>query len=201
MQINKKSISKELIIKTTLGLIEENGGIKDVNLRGIAKRIGCNHTNMYNYFDSLDEIFWEALVQVLLNMIDYVDANLEGELDPEYRFYLMISNIIDFTMEHPGWFRLIWLEPLRGEPSSEVINILYKPGESLNAEIIKGSNNMLSQEKASSISNIIHGYVHGELCKWLNNRSFINSKEEMKKLIIFNVKQLYQLLSKGVVEL
>jgi hypothetical protein len=113
----------------------------------------------------------------------------------------MISNIIDFTMEHPGWFRLIWLEPLRGEPSSEVINILYKPGESLNAEIIKGSNNMLSQEKASSISNIIHGYVHGELCKWLNNRSFINSKEEMKKLIIFNVKQLYQLLSKGVVEL
>lgn len=197
MQTNKKNISKELIIRTTLSLIEENEGIKDVNLRGIAKRIGCNHTNIYNYFSSLDEIFWEALEQAVLDMIDYVYAKLVDELNLEERFFLFISNIINFTIEHPGLHRLIWLEPLRGKPSLDVLNILNNASKRFNIEIINASNNMISQEKADFVGNVIHGYLHGELCKWINNRSFINNKEEIKNIILSNVKYIYQLLVKG----
>ncbi|WP_185648784.1 TetR/AcrR family transcriptional regulator [Clostridium sp. DJ247] len=194
MQTNRKYVSKEIIIETTLRLIEEKEGIKDVNLREIAKNIGCAHTNLYNYFNSLDEIFWEALGQVILKMIDYSETNLTTETDPEEKFYLLLSNIIDFSMDHPGWYRLIWLESIGGKPSIEVIKILDTSDEGFNEAIIKASNNKLSEEKASLIGDILHGYLHGELCKWINNRSFINSIEKTKMNIFSNLKYLYKLL-------
>ncbi|MDZ4957160.1 TetR/AcrR family transcriptional regulator, partial [Clostridium perfringens] len=37
-------------------------------------------------------------------------------------------------------------------------------------------------------------YLHGELCKWINNRSFISTREETKAIILSNIKYLYKLL-------
>lgn len=196
MKTNKSHISKEVILETTLCLIDENGGIKNVTLRDIAKKLGCAHTNLYNYFNSLDEIFWDSLGLVLLKMIEYVDANLDTETDPEENFYLVLSNIIDFSMDHPGWYKLIWFESISGKPSDEVIKILRKPGEGFTYGLIKASSNQLSEEKANQIGDILHGYLHGELCKWINNRRFINSREETKLKLLSNLKCLYRLLIK-----
>ena len=194
MQTNRKNVNKEIIIETTLRLIEEKGGIKDVNLREIAKNIGCAHTNLYNYFNSLDEIFWESLGHVILKMINYVDTNLSNETDPEEKFYLILSNIIDFSLDHPGWYRLIWLEAIDGKPSSEVNKILHLPSQGFNEMLIKLSNDKLSEEKANLIGDILLTYLHGELCKWINNRSFKNSRSETKMNVFSNLKYLYKLL-------
>lgn len=191
----EKNISKELIIKTVLSLIDENGGIKDVNLRGIAKRIGCNHTNLYNYFNSLDDIFWGALGQAITNMIDYVCDNLD-EINTRERFRVFISNLIDFSMEHPGLYRLIWLEHLKGKPSAEIINIIFSAPKRFGKEIVAVSDNAISEEKARYIGNIIYKYIHGELCEWINDRSFINSKGEVKNIIVSNTIHLYKLMIK-----
>jgi len=190
---NKKHVSKEIILETTLSLIDENEGIKDVTLRDIAKKIGCAHTNLYNYFSSLDEIFWEALGQVLLIMMDYSSSGLGNEIDNEGRIFLILSNLIDFSVEHTGWYRFIWFESIGGTPSPEVTKILQKPGENF-IELIKTTNNNLSKEKANIIGDILHSYLHGELSKWINNRVFINRMDEMKIRILSNLKHLYKLL-------
>ncbi|WP_291578853.1 TetR/AcrR family transcriptional regulator [Clostridium sp. UBA6640] len=193
MRNDKKRVSKEIILETTLNLIDKTEGTKDVTLRDIAKKVGCAHTNLYNYFSSLDEIFWEALGQVLLIMMDYSSNGLSNEKDDEEKFFLILSNLIDFSMEHPGWYRFIWLESIGGNPSSEVNKILNKPGEGF-SDFIKMSNKNISNERANSIGNILHSYLHGELCKWINNRSFINTREETKAIILSNLKYLYKLL-------
>jgi AcrR family transcriptional regulator len=196
MESSRKNVSKEVIIKTTLKLIEEKEGIKDVNLRAIAKKIGCSHANLYNYFNSLDEIFWESLGQTLLIMIDYCEGNLSCENNPEENLYLLLANLVDFSISHPGWYRLIWLESIGGSPSFEVVEKLHTPGEELKKLIIKASNNNLSKEKSNLIYDILHSYLHGELCKWINNRSFINNIAETKTRIFSNLKYLYRLLIK-----
>ncbi len=190
---DKKHVSKEFIVETTLSLIDRNEGMKDVTLRDIAKEVGCAHTNLYNYFSSLDEIFWEALGQVLLIMMDYSSNGLSNQKDDEERFFLMLSNLIDFSMQHPGWYRFIWFKPIGGNPSPEVTKILNKSGDGF-SQLIKMSNNNISNEKANSVGNILHSYLHGELCKWINNRSFINKEEETKTIIFSNLKYLYKLL-------
>lgn len=191
---NKKHVSKEIILETTLSLIEKNEGIKDVTLRDIAKKVGCAHTNLYNYFSSLDEIFWESLGQVILMMMDYSSKGLNNEKDDEGRFFLILSNLIDFSMEHHGWYRFMWFESIGGNPSTEVTKILYKPGDGF-SELIKEGNNNISSEKANLIGDILHSYLHGELCKWINNRNFISRREETKTKILSNLKHLYKLLT------
>lgn len=194
MQTKKSNINKQIIMETTLNLIDENIGIKNVTLREIAKKLGCTHTNLYNYFNSLDEIFWESLGEALLKMMDYSRTVLNTETGTEEGLYSLLSNLIDFSMEHIGWYKLIWLESLGGNPSNEVLEILSMPGRKLHEVIIKASKDKLSEEKASLIGELLHGYVHGELCKWINNRSFINSKEEMKIKLLSNIKYIYKLM-------
>lgn len=96
-------------------------------------------------------------------------------------------------MEHPGWYRFIWFEGIGGNPSAEVTKILNKPGEGF-SDLIKMSNKNITNERANYIGNILHSYLHGELCKWINNRSFINTREETKAIILSNLKYLYKLL-------
>ncbi|MFN7251549.1 MAG: TetR/AcrR family transcriptional regulator [Anaerobacillus sp.] len=196
MKLDKKEVNKELIIATTLRLIEENGGIKDVNLRGIAKEIGCAHTNLYNYFNSFDEIIWEALGHILLKMIDYVDARIASAANDEERFYSALEAILEFSLQHSGWYRLVWFESIGGEPSQQTAQILISPTEGLNYLVIKASDSMLTEEKANRVANILHSYMHGEICKWISERGPTSSIEEISREVLSTLKQLYKLLIK-----
>ncbi|MGM1049076.1 MAG: TetR/AcrR family transcriptional regulator [Bacillota bacterium] len=190
----KKSISKNMIIETAVQLIDEKEGIKDVTLREIAKQLGCAHTNLYNYFNSLDEIYWEALGKVLLMLLDYTHTSKITEMDAEEKLFHGISKIIDFSIDHPGWYKLVWFETMHGEPSPEVLEVLRRPAESFSYAVMVSSNKGITLEKANLISDILLRYLHGELCMWINQRSFNISRKEMKGQAISNLKLLYQLL-------
>lgn len=192
--MSKKNVNKDIVIETALQLIDEKGGIKDVNLREIAKTLGCAHTNLYNYFSSLDEIFWEALGQALLHMMKYSEDHSVQNLESKDEFYLFLTNYIEFSLDHPGWYRLIWLEPIGGSPSEKVMMIMQKPSEDFIQEIIHVSNNELSLEEADTIGDILHGYLHGELCKYINKRSVMNDKNEIIRKMLINLKFLINTL-------
>jgi len=74
-------------------------------------------------------------------------------------------------MNHPGWYKLIWLESIGGTPSPDVIKILHIPSQGFTDGIMKASKNGITKEKALSVGNILTCYLHGELCIWINNRS------------------------------
>lgn len=190
----KDRITKELIIECTLKLIDEKLGIRNVSLRDIAKEMGCAHTNIYNYFSSLDEIFWESLGYVLVKMMSYSSENLDKCTAPQYILPTVLSNLIHFSMDHPGWFKLIWLDSIGGTPSSEVVDILHKPSEGF-IDLVKMSNNELTQEKATLIAEILLPYLHGELCIWINNRSFTSNREQLKERILLNLSLIYESLT------
>jgi len=189
----KKNVNKDVIIKITLDLIEEKGGIKDVNLRMIARIIGCAHTNLYNYYGSFDEILWESVAQALTEMMNYSDEDFNEGSDPKEEFYRLISKHIDFSMKHPGWYRLIWLEAIGGEPSSEITEILRKPGEKFVMAVMKARNYEITKEEAETIADMIHGYLHGDLCKWINKRASVCEKSEVKGRIITNIKKILEI--------
>jgi len=188
---NKKGVSKDLIIHTTLRLIEEKEGLKDVNLRGIAKEMNCAHTNLYNYFNSFDEIMWESLGTVLIRMIHYVESNTISSDNDEEVLYAALEAILTFSVTHPGWYRLIWLEPMEGQPSPQIAEILTRPAAGFNASVKKASGGVITDEKAGLVANILYSYLHGEVCKWINGRSPISSKDEMIRVVMSNLKRLY----------
>ena len=109
-----------------------------------------------NLSNSLDEIFWESLGQAILNMIEYSDSNLDRIDDSEEKLYLLLSNMIDFSFQHPSWYRLIWLEHIKGEPSNEVFEVIKNGSEKFNEKIFKSCNNKIGKKKAEEIADILN---------------------------------------------
>ena len=69
-------MTADRFIDETLELIAEKGGSQEVNLREIARRIGCAHTNAYNYFVSFDELLWAAFRRGLKRYGEYLVHDL-----------------------------------------------------------------------------------------------------------------------------
>ncbi|MBM7540751.1 TetR/AcrR family transcriptional regulator [Amphibacillus cookii] len=198
MAVDKKKISKDRIVNTLLVKVEENQSIKDVNLRGIAKAMGCAHTNIYNYFNNFSEIIWTALGQILSNMIDDVEARVALGKNDQERFFIALDTIISFSLDHPGWYRLVWLESIDGEPPEEIAMILTKPTAGFEELLSKASGEHLTDIDVSRIANMLHSYMHGEICQWLSGRAKEKQKKELRAEILSNLKQMYQLLTQEI---
>ncbi|MDP4087984.1 MAG: TetR/AcrR family transcriptional regulator [Bacillota bacterium] len=193
METDKVKVSREIILEKTLALVDERDGIRNVTLRDIAKEVGCAHTNLYNYFGSLEDIFWEALGKVLNKLMEFSISGLSTESDPEESVNHILSRFMDFSMDHPGWYRLIWLDSLSGKPSPEVEAVLEAPAAGF-TELIRTAKDELTPEQALSIGNVMLCYLHGELCIWLNDRSFLKDRQQVRQKIQDNLRSLYKLL-------
>ena len=99
-------------IKETITLIEEKGGSKNVNLREVSKRVGCAHTNAYNYFNGFDGMMWAAFEEALRIYANAITSGLSSEMSGSSYFQRLNRNILNFAIENPGLYRFISSDPI-----------------------------------------------------------------------------------------
>ncbi|MEI8200797.1 MAG: TetR/AcrR family transcriptional regulator [Eubacteriales bacterium] len=190
-----KNINSEMIIETTLQMIDKNEGIKGVTLRAIAQKLGCAHTNLYNYFGSLEEIYWECVGFLLQKMTGEMSREDRGVSDPEEKLYMSLSRLMDFSFDHPGWHRLIWLEPAAGSPSPEVAHTLQQPALVFGRLVFAASKGTLPDDKLSQLCSILLCYLYGEINMWITRRNSAEDRALMKTKTLANLQLLYRLIS------
>ncbi len=172
-----KGISKESIVNITLELIKGRENIRSVNLREIARVLGCAHTNIYNHFSDLDAIFWEAADSILIRSSDFIYQDLDKIEGYQQKLELFYSRFIQFYLENKGWFRLFWIEKLEGERPEK--------NEVLTREVVEGYVTLLSElyEKVYSVKldnkqvmnifHTVHCYMYGEVAIFIAGRGLI----------------------------
>lgn len=167
------SSGKESFINAVLTMLDEGITLREINLRKAARRVGCAHTNAYNYFSSYEELLWWSLKAALEVMTSSVDPET-GDLPETY---------VRFALEHPAWYRLIWLEPLSGEPPKEVAEYLSVPAQLYTRwlKIRFGSN--LTDGELEMRGRVLHGYLHGELSAITAGR-VTGSDKEMENRVL-----------------
>lgn len=186
----------EELIRITLDLIDKKGSSKNVNLREIAKQLGCAHTNIYNYFENYEDLLWTAMVRVLGLMV----KNTESWVKPdqiEKKGYLskFVEAHIDFALSHPGWYQFIWLDQFKKTAATEETIKVFEKLEVRFYEIMyAASKKQLTRQEASEAGIIIHGYLHGDICKLIAGKYLKTSEEAYKKRIKANVKKLIESL-------
>lgn len=191
----RKNIGREQIVETATRLIDENNGTKDVTLREIAKKLGCAHTNLYNYFGSLDEIYWSVLAEIIDRMLGYMDQPSDAAITPEESLFLKLSRFIDFYINHPGWYRLAWLEPLKGNAPPEVEQAIGRPMQKFAEVLTLACPKQLTLHETQEICDILFMYTFGELGVWINHRTFEINLTVMKENVLRNCKRLFYLLT------
>lgn len=197
-KMEKKTVTREMIVETAAYMLEENGGIKSVTLREIAKRLGCAHTNLYNYFDSLTEIYWEMAGWILSKMISDLKDREQKEGVPEGSIFRLLSHFADFSIDHPGWYQFLWLEALVGEPSQHVIEILKRPTDYICDSVRMTAGVEIPEEKVVQISDIMFSYSYGEISTWIHHRTSNDSRGAFQKRIDTNLHLIYSLMLQNI---
>ena len=156
---------KEEILKAAFSLLEEEGDISTLNMRKTAKYAGCAHTNVYNYFSSFEALKWAMLKQSLQSLDEYIFQKKRNDSDD---VFTLISLYIDFAIEHPAVYKLIWVTDLDPASAPEDTDFLYLIPHKLAA--------LLPPDKAD----ILHSYVHGKLLNMIFSRLPAGNINEQK---------------------
>ena len=192
------------LVDLTLDLIESRGGLRQVNLREVARLAKCSHANLYNYFSSFEVLLWATLDRAIERLVAHTETAMRGQARPEGMFRIFVSSQIDFAVLHPGTYRLIWLETLSGSPPPAVaLRIQRTP--ILFAETLRKT--MAPSAPPATVeraARIIHSYLHGEICKLVCARmiepldqSNKADLDHVRNLINANAQRLAKLLLHG----
>lgn len=180
-------------VETTLDLIAEVGGAGPVNLRQVSRRMGCAHTNLYNYFASFQDLLWEAFRRTLSLYGAWLNRELDDSLGPEEHLRRVLVNLASFPQAHPGLYRFIASDRLpMGEIPEDILDTVSQMKRWLSETLWAVSDQALDPDAAAVIADIVLAYVDGETLNLINER--VIPGEDVQGRIVGNALRIYRLL-------
>ena len=191
---NRTGPTAERYIEATLALIAESGGSAGVNLREISRRIGCAHTNAYNYFEGLEDLLLHALRRVLQQYGHAMTIGLEGTLSGRAFLRKMIRNMTEWSIQNPGLHRFISSDPIDPEklPGDIIETVtLMKKWIAQVLEVLACGR--LDEKGLTRMVDVVLGYLDGEVFNLINGR-FLPG-EDIAGRVVDNIECLFELLT------
>lgn len=194
MSGGKLSLNRETIIETTLRLIEEQKGVRDLSLREIARVLGCAHTNLYNYFSDMNALLWGSIQTVVVRMADAVLEEKEG-MDSEERLKSFYERFLDFYLLHPGWFRLMWVEEIQGSRPEKYSGPYLEKTDRLTHFLHEIFPEKMSREQAYDLLHQVHCYLNGETHIFIAGRGIYKEEAPFRHYVVRACVRLTHLLA------
>lgn len=197
-----KGISKEQIVHVTLELIKDREDIRSVNLREIARILGCAHTNLYNYYKDFDRILWDVLDVILEKSLEHMTAYIGQIGDYNLKLEHFFKRFIEFYLENIGWFRLSWFEKLKGDRPQKNIDMTTHTVEvfcGILTDIFQRIYGIiLTMDEAKYVLHNVHCYLHGEVSIFIAGKGLIVEEAGFKKYVANECVKIAGLLANSV---
>jgi AcrR family transcriptional regulator len=156
-------------VAALLQMIDSGRAFSELNMRKLARAVGCAHTNIYNYFSTWEELQWFALAEALAGLMRRLPGGSAGEnidlIPGPGESGNLIEVYLGYGVEYPHRYRFTWLDPITGSAPPEVEVVLTGPGR----VFLRWLENSLTKDAPSlvgnaySIGGYLHAYMHGEL--------------------------------------
>ena len=186
--------TEQRLVEATLELITEKGGSLDVNLRAVSRRVGCAHTNVYNYFDSYQDLLWEAFRRALRVYGEYLTRDLGGVDDPTEYLRRTVTNLASFPQQDPGLYRLIGSDPIDLEAiPADVMETVTSMKRWFASVVAAAAGPEVSAAGARDIADIVIAYIDGETLNLINGRAIAD--EDLSARVVGNALRLFGLLA------
>ena len=191
---NRIGPTSERYIEATLELVADRGGSAQVNLREISRRIGCAHTNVYNYFESREDLLWHVIRRVLKQYGDAITFGLDESKSRHTNFLQFMRNMVEWPIQNPGLHRLISSDPLNPEQIPQDIMETATIMKDWISQILKVlANDQIDGKDLESLVDIMLGYLDGEIFNLINGR--VLPGEDIAGRVINNLERLFALLT------
>ena len=180
-------------VETTLELIAEEGGSLGVNLRQISRRMGCAHTNVYNYFGSYQELLWAAFRQAIAIYGEHIIAGLGRDMAPARYLQQSIGNLASFPQENPGLYRFVASDPIElADIPADILETVTAMKRWLGWVVAAAAGLEDESPDARDAADIILAYLDGETLNIINGRAVPD--EDLEGRVVANALRLFDLL-------
>jgi len=183
----------ERFVDETMWLIAELGGSQDVNLRQVSRRVGCAHTNLYNYFSSFDDLLWEAFRRTLRIYAEHLTNGLDDGLSALDYFRRLVGNLAAFPQDNPGLYRFIGSDPFANKDVPDDILETVAAMKRWLFHAFKASAPGISEAAAVDACNIVYAYLDGETFNLINER--VVPGEDISSRMVVNAVRVFTLLT------
>src|ERR1035437_9524560 len=104
-------VGRDSLVECAVALIDEQGGTQGVNMRAVAARAQCAHTNVYNFFENYEALLWAALGMALDRHVRYIMDRIGSSRAKGLNAYkILLHSQVDFARDHTGLYRFISFE-------------------------------------------------------------------------------------------
>ncbi len=197
----KKNISKDQIVDTAVELIRNKSDLRGLNMREIARTLGCAHTNIYNYFSSYNDLLWETHISLQKIFMEILTKKLNTTKKAELRLSYFFESFVNMYLDNKGWFRLAWHEYIGGERPQRDIEVTEATNKTLNeyvSDIWKEfSGTSPNADLTKRVLHNTHCYIVGEVSNYLLGRGIIENETELKVYITNEAIRMFKLCIKG----
>ena len=155
---------KAALIEEALKMVGTDG-LSSITLRELTTRVGTSRTALYRHYGSKEELL-KAVIQAGFDKLDVsVFSCLDKDLDIQTKIYTMGKDYINFAMENPNIYRMIFgheLEKHR-EEACDINEREDAPGFHSLVDIIKDAQEkgVLNQDDAFMQATVMWSMLHG----------------------------------------
>lgn len=158
---------RDQLVRSAVDLIEERGGAQGVNMRSVAAHAKCAHTNVYNHFDSYEDLLWSALEESMRRYSLEIAGTI-GDATGLEAYRLFLEAHMDYAVAHPGLYRFIHFEHRFEGEMPESVQERIRGMRAKLRDFLGGRGEVA--ERRWQAHEQIFGYVRGELCSLLQGR-------------------------------
>ncbi len=184
----KKNITKEQVIETAVELMKDRDNLNSLNLREIARTLGCAHTNLYNYFSSYNDLLWETHAAIQVIFMRMITDRINEATTAEKRLTNFFKAFVDMYMDNKGWFRLAWHEYIEGDRPQSDVEATAAANKMVNYYISDIWNELYGEyperDLAERILHNTHCYIVGEISNYLLGRGLIKDEKQLRSYIV-----------------
>jgi AcrR family transcriptional regulator len=101
------------VLDAALAQLDE-GGPSALNWRALAREVAVSPSTLYTYFDSLDALCTELIVEIYRQMATEVARTVDPDAMPVDRLRDASAGYRRFAIEHPARFTLVFTDVLPG---------------------------------------------------------------------------------------
>lgn len=197
----KKNITKDQIVDTAVELIRNKSDLRGLNMREIARTLGCAHTNIYNYFSSYNDLLWETHITLQKIFMEILTKKLNTTNKAELRLSYFFESFVNMYLDNKGWFRLSWHEYIGGERPQRDIEVTEETNKTLN-KYVSGiwkelSGTYPNADQTKRVLHNTHCYIVGEVSNYILGRGIIENEMELKVYITNEAIRMFKLCIKG----
>lgn len=193
----KKNITREQIVDTALELMRDKSDLHGLNLREIARTLGCAHTNLYNYFPSYNDLLWETHATLQEIFMGMLADKLKTARTTEERLSCFFEAFVDMYIDNKGWFRLLWHQYIGGKRPERDIEVIETTDEVFNHFLNETWKTITGRypdkSKTSCALHSTQCYIAGEVSDYISGRGQFEKDDKAKAHIAREAVRIFRL--------